>query len=328
MITIYTILILAAIMMQAFFTASETALTSVNRNMLKRLVESGNSHAINLEKILKEKGGYLGTTLVGTNIAVVISSVLATRISVEYFTPVAAPLLATCIMVPVTLIFAEIVPKMIARQFSVEVALRVAGPLGRFFKLFFPVISAVNSVGVFLITLLGGKSAPEDVNITKRDLKKMLALGHETGAMEADEVEMIHRALDFGAKKIQDIMVPLYRVSSVIVSDTVDDLKKLVSLTGFSRIPVYEGNKNDIIGIANIYDILFTLDETERKQKKQQMKDFVRDPVFVNGSDGLDIALTRLRHHKQLMGIVADKEDKVIGIVTIEDILEEIVGEI
>jgi len=120
-------------------------------------------------------------------------------------------------------------------------------------------------------------------------------------------------------------MVPMYRVSSIAVDDATDDLKRMVSLTGFSRIPVYENNKNNIVGIANIYDILFKMDAGG---EKTVIKDFVRDPVYVGREDSLDIALTRLRHKKQPMGIVRDKEGRIAGIVTIEDMLEEIVGEI
>ncbi|MFC1644350.1 CBS domain-containing protein, partial [Candidatus Omnitrophota bacterium] len=140
-----------------------------------------------------------------------------------------------------------------------------------------------------------------------------------------DEVELIHKVLDFGAKKVGGIMVPLYRVSSISVDDSTDTLKRLVSLTGFSRVPVYKKDKNNILGIVNIYDILFAAEE---EGKKGLIENYVRDPVCIKSKDGLDIALTHLRNREQPMGIVTDEDEKVLGIVTIEDILEEIVGEI
>ncbi|MBD3425938.1 MAG: DUF21 domain-containing protein [Candidatus Omnitrophica bacterium] len=323
MITIYTILVIGAILMQAFFTASEMAFTSVNRIKLKGLMESGDPEAVKLNAFLHEEGGYLGTTLVGTNIAVIISSVLATRIFAEYCGTAIAPLLATIIMVPVSLVFAEIVPKMISRQYATEFSLKAQSALGGFRRIFSPIILAVNTTAKILLFPFGRRRVNWDVTFTKSDLKKVLLLGHETGEVEADEVELIHRVLDFGKKKVESIMVPMYRVSSLNIEDSTDNLKRLVSMTGFSRIPIYKGNKNNIAGIVNIYDILFHMEE-----ETQGIEDFLRDPVYINRKDGLDIALARLRHKKQPMGIVTGEDEKVVGIVTIEDILEEIVGEI
>jgi len=311
-------------MMQAFFTASEMALTSANRIKLKDLVDSGDATAIKLDSFLKKEGVYLGTTLVGTNIAVVVSAVLATRIFAEYFGPNMSALVATLVMVPTTLIFAEIVPKMIARQFATVLALRMVIPLSEFYRLFHPLIVSVNAIARFIISPLGRRKTGWDMTLTKSDLKRILLFGHETGGVEADKVELIHKVLDFEAKKVERIMVPMEKISSISMDDTTGSLKKLVSLKGFSRTPVYEKNKNNIVGIVNIYDILFTKEEDDNAP----IKEFVRDPVYLRKSDGLDIALTRLRHKKQPMGIVLDEEGKTSGIITIEDMLEEIVGEI
>jgi magnesium and cobalt exporter, CNNM family len=324
MITLYTILVLGAIMMQAFFTSSEMAFTSANRIKLKALVDKGNKYAVKLNKFLSKEGAYLGVTLVGTNIAVVVSSTLMTRIFVEYFGVQLAPILATCIMVPFTLVFAEIIPKIIARQFSLKVALTAVGPLSSFYHLFYPLIITVDSIARLLLIPFGKKETTWISRVTKSDLKKILQIGHETGEVEQDEMELIHKVLDFGSKKVESIMVPLYKVSSIGDEDITEDLKKLVSLRGFSRVPVYKGNKNNIIGIVNIYDVLFSSEE----ENKKIVKDFIRDPVHIDSKDGLDIALTRLRHNKQPMGIVTDEFENIVGIVTIEDILEEIVGEI
>ena len=137
-------------------------------------------------------------------------------------------------------------------------------------------------------------------------------------------MELIHKVLDFGAKKVERIMVPMYRVSSIGADDTVGNLKRLVSLTGFSRVPVYRENKNKIAGIVNIYDILFSTNDID---DNALVEDFLREPVYVKREDGLDIALARLRHKEQPMGIVTERENSVVGIITIEDMLEEIVGE-
>ena len=136
---------------------------------------------------------------------------------------------------------------------------------------------------------------------------------------------MIHKVLDLESKKVERIMIPLYRVSSIGADDTVGNLKRLVSLTGFSRIPVYDGDKKSIAGLVNIYDFLFRL---ENIIVNSIVSTFIREAIYLNREDHLDIALSRLRHQKQPMGIVVDKDEQVVGMITIEDILEEIVGEI
>lgn len=323
MITLYILLIIGAIVFQAFFTASEMAFTSVNKIKLKHLSETGNKYAVKADKFLKKEGMYLGATLVGTNLTIIISSVLATRICAEYFSVAMSPFIATAVMVPVTLVFAEIVPKMIARESSTEFVLKAVKPLSFFLKMFYPIVIIVNSAAKILLFPFVKKGTGWNLTFTKNDLKKILLLGYETGEIEADEVELIHKVLDFGSKKVEKFMIPLYRVSSVEKNDSISNLKGLISLTGFSRVPIYGGNKNNIVGIANIYDILFNVEE-----EKKLITDFMREVVHIASTDGLDIALARLRHKKQPMGVVLNEKNEAIGIITIEDILEEIVGEL
>ena len=325
MIVAYTLAIILALVFQAFFTASEMAFTSVSRIRLKGLVDSKDPHALKLSEFLGKKGMFLGTTLVGTNICVIVASTLTTRIFAGYFDANLSIILTAVVLVPVTLIFAEIIPKMIGRQFSTNMALKTVVPLNNFRRLFSPLIVAVTSFARLLLVSTGKQTAPWEMTFTKRDLKRIVLSGHEAGEVETDEVELIYRVLDFGAKPVGDIMVPMYRVSSISADESAKNLKKLVSLTGFSRIPVYKKNKNDITGIVNIYDVLFAL---EGGGEKKEIVDFIREPVYINRKDGLDIVLTRLRRREQPMGIVTDDDQKVVGIVTIEDILEEIVGEI
>ena len=325
MITIYTLIVIFSIGVQAFFTACEMAFTSVNKIKLKELIDSGDLEAVEIHNFVKKEGMYLGTTLVGTNIAVVVASISSARIFTEYFNPAISPLLATICLVPITLIFAEIVPKIIARHFSTEFALKAVVPLKKFFRLFYPVIAGVNYIAKIILTPFSKNNESKGVMFTKTDLKKLLIMGQEKGEMEADEVELIHKILDFGAKRVENIMIPLYRISSISVNDNVKNIKRLVEHTGFSRIPVYENNKNNIVGIVNIYEILFNPEEVK---DNEEVKSFIRDIVSVNRRDNLNIVLTRLIHQKSPMGIVLDQEEKVVGIITIEDILEEIVGEI
>ncbi|MBD3296812.1 MAG: DUF21 domain-containing protein [Candidatus Omnitrophica bacterium] len=326
MITIYTLLIIIVLSMWAFFSFAEMAMTSLNRIKLKSLVDRGDERALDLDLLLSRGGSFLGTTLVGTNIVTVISSVLATRICAEYFGLKYAAAAATAVMAPLTLVFSEIVPKLIARQYATDMALKTVRPLGSFSRLFHPVIALVNAIANLFLRPFGKPKAYWDLALTKQDLKRMLEHGQEAGEVEPDEVELIHKVLDFGGTNVEKIMVPLYRVSSVSEEDNIGTVKRLVDLTGYSRIPVYSEKKNNITGVINIYDILFSKDEPAEDAPVDR---FIRKTVSVGRKDGLDIALTRLRHAKQPMGIVVDDKDgRIAGIITIEDILEELVGDI
>lgn len=325
MIIFYVFMIPAVIFLQSFFTALEMAFTSINMIKLESLEASGDPHARKLSSLMKKEGLYLGTTLVGINLAVVISSVLATRIFAEYFDPGISPVLAICVMLPLILVFAEIIPKIVARQFPTSIALRTLPILKFCYVLFYPIITIINGIAGLLLAPFRKSLTPRNLTFTKSDIKKLLLLGRETGEVEEDEVELIYNILDFGSKIVGRIMVPMYRVSSISIDDKVENLKKLVSLTGFSRIPVYKGNKNSIVGMVNIYDILY---DPDQKDDTKSIGNFIREPILVKKDDGLDIALARLRHRKQPMGMVTDENNNIVGIVTIEDILEEIVGEI
>lgn len=324
MITLYTILALAAIGIQAFFTSTEMAFTSANKLELKRLADEGDRHARKLLDFMGKEGMFLATTLVGTNICVITSSTLATRVFIEYFGTALAPVFAIGVMVPITLLIGDITPKMLARHLGTPYALRAITPLSAFFRVFKSLIIAVNGAARIILTPLGSHKKTWDFTFTKSDLKRLLLMGHETGEVNADEVELIHRVLDFSSISVEKIMIPLYRVSAVPVNATVEDLRNVVVHTGFSRIPVYEGAKDNIAGIVNIYDILFS----DADGSDLPLRDFVRETVYIDKDDPLDIVLTRLRNQKQPMGIVADPSRKALGVVTIEDILEELVGEI
>lgn len=324
MITLYVILIFAAIIMQAFFTASEMAFTSADKFELKNRAASGDKNAIRLMDFLNKEGMFLATTLVGTNICVITSSTLATRIFIEHFGDTYAPAFAICIMVPITLIFGDITPKMIARQSATPFSLRIISPLESFFKLFRPLIVTVNALARILLAPFGTRKKSWDFTFSKSDLKRLMLMGHETGEVNADEVEMIHKVLDLGSVKVEKIMIPMYRVSSIGMDESVGALKKIVTMTGFSRIPVRRPGGDDVIGVVNIYDVVFSVNGGENLT----LEDFVREPVYLGKDDPLDIVLTRLRNRKQPMGIILGNDKTALGVVTIEDILEEIVGEI
>jgi CBS domain containing-hemolysin-like protein len=325
MITLYTIAGVFFFIIHAFFTASEMAFTAVNKVKLSGLAEKGDLKAKKLNDFISKEGMFLGTTLVGTNVSVIIVTALTTRVCEEYFDAAMVPLITTIILVPLTLIFVEIVPKMIARQFSLPVSLYCITPLENFFRLFKPLILLINSIAALILKPFRAKTSSWELTFTKSDLKKLISSFHETGGVEKNEVELLHKALDFSGKTAGNVMLPLYKVSSLNDIDTIDMLKQLISLTGYSRVPVYNEKKSNMIGIANIYDVLY---RTDQEPSIETVSDIIRPALFLSERESLDQVLSKLRHEKQPMGIVRDDTLKAVGVITIEDILEQLVGDI
>ena len=305
-----TILIIAlCIIFAGFFSGSETALISINRVKLRHLAEAGKPDAKKITELIKTPEKVLAMTLVGTNIAIVTASGLCTSLVNEAW-------LATLILTPLVLIFAEAIPKFIFRQRANELALRFAKPITFFYKLLYPC--------VYVILRISGqtKQTHKSPFVTREELKYLIREGERSGAIEPRERSIIHSIFNFGAKKVKEILVPLKNTAVIDAAADIKALKELVKQTGYSRIPVYEKTKDNIIGIVNILDTLVIEDIT------QKIKQIIRPCTLVSQETPIDNVLLILQSKKQPLGIITDVNKKPVGIVTIEDLVEEIVGEI
>ncbi|MBF0252937.1 MAG: DUF21 domain-containing protein [Candidatus Omnitrophica bacterium] len=249
MIIIYIILTALTFVFHAFFTFNEMAITSLDRIKLKTLVQHKNKQAIKLHNFITSKYGFLGTTLVGTNISVVISAALVTRIFTEILGKENSTGATTLFLVPITLIFAEIIPKSYARQNPTKFALITISFLKIFHMIFMPLIVATSYISSLLLKPLKTKHSPWDIKITKIELENIISSGRTMYDVEDDEVELLQKIITFAHKEVSAVMIPLYRVYSISLNDTIGDLKKIVYLTGFSRIPVYENILPSLNGI-------------------------------------------------------------------------------
>ncbi|NQT22205.1 MAG: HlyC/CorC family transporter [Candidatus Omnitrophica bacterium] len=324
MITTLSILILIFIGLNAFFAGSETALTSLNKIKLRHLVESKNNKAIVLNNFLKDESHFLGTTLVGTNISIVISSVLATHLFTVLGMGKNAALVSTIVMTTLILIFGEIIPKAIFRQSSNAISLVMITPLRFFYKILYPIIFIVSSITKIILKPVKAKSAGlTKPFISRDDIEEMLIASKKKEFISGpDEKTLIRRIFKMGVTTVGKIMTPLAGATLVRAEDTTDDLKKIASSSGFSRFPAYEGTVNNIIGIINVYDILFSGGEDA------SLKNYIKQSFFISEKERVDRVLHELRKRKKIMAIVIDSEGKSIGLITIEDLLEELVGEI
>ena len=302
------VVIVLCIILAGFFSGSETALISVNRVRLRHLAEAGRVDATKIIELIKRPEQVLAMVLIGTNITVVVASGLCTSLVGKWR--------SILIMTPLMLIFAETIPKFLFRQRANEIALKFAKPISFFHKLFYPVVFVI-------LRLSGQRERPQrSPFVTREELKYLIREGEHSGAIEPRERSIIYSIFDFGAKRVKEIITPLKKVAAIDAEADVKILEEIAKRTGYSRIPVYETSKENIIGIANILDAAFIEDTTQKVRK------FARPCTFVSQDTLIDKVLLTLQSKKQPLAIVTDVNRKPIGIVTIEDVVEEIVGEI
>jgi CBS domain containing-hemolysin-like protein len=315
--------ILAGILGSAFFSGIETGLISLNRLRLRHEVERKNRRAIILNAFVENSERLLGTTLIGTNLSNVLVAVIASALAAQWFGgSYAVGLAATLGASTLLLIFGEIVPKTLFRHYPHRLCTTLADVLEGAAWLFAPFVGVF---GVLMRAITGvGRSdqSPKSVFVTREELKYLAKEGEAGGALTAEEREMIHGVFDFRSKTVYEAMIPLARTVTVSPATTTSELFDLSQRTGFARFPVREADK--IIGIVNVYEILFESENRDGRIAAQLM----RQPQFVVSTERIDRALPMLRASRQPISIVVNPEAKHIGIISIEDIVEEIVGDV
>lgn len=318
----YLIAIFLCIISAGFFSGAETGIISLNRLRLRSLVDSKVKKALWLKGFLENPEYFLSSTLVGTNLSVIIASALATSWAVKYFANQGA-LIATLILTPLILIFSEIIPKSLFRQHADRVILAISLVLKGSFILLSPLVKTINFFPRILLKPFGGKKTTKSPFVTKEELKFLVEESTKEGLFEPGERRMIYRIFDFGATLARDIMVLLTDVTAVEVNTPKAGVKELARFKKFSRYPVYQERKDNIVGLINIYDLLY-----EEDIEKTSLGDFKRPIISVLETTPIDKILSQLRKERQVMALVVNQAGRALGIITLEDILEEIVGEI
>jgi CBS domain containing-hemolysin-like protein len=313
-------LFLVCILLSAFFSSTEVALISMTRAKVRTLVNENRvgSHAL---AALKESPEHLLITiLIGNNIVNVAAASLATAIAIEMFGDVGVGI-ATGVVVLILLVFGEIGPKIYASRAPDSFALAVAPVILLLSKLFSPVIWLMERVtpkfGI-------GRDSAEPA-VTEEEIKEWIDVGKEEGTIQQEEQEMLYSVLEFGDTTAREIMTP--RVNVVVLQDTIpfEEAIRIFNETGFSRIPIYRGQIDNITGILNVKDVFSAM---VSHRKDSTIRDVMYDPMFVPETKKIDELLKELRIHRVQMAIVIDEYSSFVGIVTVEDILEELVGDI
>lgn len=322
------VILILCLFLSAFFSMSETALTSLSKIRLRNMIDKKAKNAALIQKTLEDPHKLLTAILIGNNIVNIGASSLATLIAINVcnnlgISSANAVGIATGILTIVILIFGEITPKTFAVQSAEKVAIIVIRPIVFFVYLFTPIVFLLNVITKFLLKLLGVHSYEKTPIITESELLTMVNVSHEEGVLEVEEREMINNVVDFGNAAAKEIMVPRTDIAAIKVDANYDDLLEIFISEHYSRLPVYDENLDNIVGIISYKDIIAIEDK-----KNFKIKDIMREPFFTYEFKPARELFSQMQTKRISMAIVLDEYGGTAGIITLEDLLEEIVGDI
>lgn len=324
------ILIALCLIGSAFFSGTEIAYTSLSKLKMKQLEDSKNPLQKLVNFIYNHYEFALSTVLVGNNLvniaATSVATVLAVNLAVAMGGKISdqtASSIVTVVMTAVILIVGEITPKMIARRCSDAFAKMAAYPLMILMILFFPVVW-LTSVIVKMLSILWRKKDSQEVTITEEELENLLDTAEDEGVIDETETDLLQSALEFTDMDAADILTPRIDVVGFEIGDSIQHILEVIQETQFSRFPVYERTVDHVVGILYVKHLLRELVENPNVQ----LKDLLLEPIYIPKSMHLHDIMDQFRKHRSHMVIVADEYGGIMGIVTMEDVLEQLVGEI
>ena len=318
---IYLVLIILTLMAAAFFSGTETGLISLNSLKLKEMAQNGDESAIYLDSILENPDVFLSVTLTGTNLSLVSSTALATKFfSIMY--PSQASLLVSLIMVPSIVVFGELIPKSVFRRRPEDILLK-AVPLLKLAMvvLYWPsVIIGVMSRHVLKLFRVREAKNPF---VTREELLALVQSGVSEGTLDQGQQRMLRGAFSISATSLREVMIPLTMVEAVSADDTVEVLYEKIRETGLYRFPVFIDRIDHLTGIVNTADVIYGDFDNDTT-----VSEVMRQPLYLPNTASIDRALLRMQHLHEQMAVVVDEYGGCDGIVTIDDIFEQVVGDL
>jgi hypothetical protein len=308
--------------MSAFFSSAETALMTVSNIRLRTLAQSGRKNALILLKILDKKEKMLSAILIGNNIVNLSASALATSLSIKLWGDYAVGL-ATGVLTLLVLVFGEISPKTLASRYSEDLAMFYAKPIYALMFILTPLIFLVNIFAGAVLFLFGANTRSSKEHITEEEIRTIVDVGHEEGILENEERKMINNVFDFGDTIVRDVMTPRIDMVAIDITADFDELISLYRQEQYTRIPVYEESTDNIVGIINVKDLLLN-----DNKKDFKIKDILREPLFTYEHQSLAKLFMEMKKNFHNIVIVLDEYGTAAGLLTLEDILEEIFGDI
>lgn len=316
------ICLIILLLLSAFFSSAETAFTTVSLLKMQTKAEEGNRRAKRVLKITENKSKMLSAILIGNNLVNISASSLATTLAISIWGNVGAGI-ATGILTLLVLIFGEITPKTIATLQAEKLALVYSAPVFILMKVLTPVIFLVNQLALFVLQLFRIDAKAGNAALTEHELRTMINVSHESGEIETASHEVINNVFDFHDSQAKEIMVPRIDMTLVDVNCTYQELLAVYSADKLTRIPVYEDTPDNIVGIINIKDLLLIED-----RQHFSIRDIMRPPFFTYEHKNIAELFLQMREESIAIAIVLDEYGDTAGLITLEDLLEEIVGEI
>ncbi|MCX5705683.1 MAG: hemolysin family protein [Candidatus Omnitrophica bacterium] len=322
-ITIVLLLILG--LFSFFFSASETSIIGLSKIRLRHMVSRGIRRSQSVQRIMAKLDKFIVAILVGNNLVNIAMSAILTGICVYTFGYKWGIIFATVIGAFFFIIFCEITPKIIAIKHTERIALIVAPFMEVFINVFSPFLAIFNGAGNLLIKLMRIEPAKRSPLVTEEELRMMIEVGKEEGFLSDEEGKMLHKIFEFGDTRVTDVMVLREKMTAVNVEATPEELLNIFAEEGHERLPAYKGSIETVVGVIHARDLLYIL----RDKGLFLVQDLLREACFVPGNMRVNELLKKFQAEKIQIAIVIDERSKkTIGMVTLQDLIEEIVGEI
>ncbi len=321
-VTLLILIILAGI--SSFFSASETSIIGLSKIRLRHMLQKGLKHAQSVQRLVMKLDKVIGAILIGNNIVNIAISSIVTSVFVQVYGYRWGVVASTFVTTMVLLIFCEVTPKILAAKHAEKVALITAPAMEVVIIILKPLITFFIGLSNFILKICGVGPSKRSPLITEEELRTMIEMGKEEGVLNEEERKMLHRIFEFGDTKLSDVMVTKDKIVAVNLNTGSEDLLNIFAEEGHARLPVYSGSLDNIVGVVYAQDLLYIL----REKGLFLLQDLLHETCYVSGTMRVNELLKRFQTEKTQIAIIVDKDKKTLGLVTLEDLLEEIVGEI
>jgi len=315
------VIILLCLLLEGFFSGSEIAVVSVDRLRLKHILKKRISGAKTLKDLKEKPDWFLTTTLIGTNLSTVTGTTIATYLVIRYF-GAKYDYFTILMMSPLILIFAEILPKTIFQQRAGDIAVKISRPLKLAMTMMYPLVYMASKVSSLISYVLGKEEKEKDLFVSKDELELLLKMSDaKRGGVKITQKRMIHRIFDFTVTMAKEAMIPGVRVKALEINEPIEEAMEKLKEWKHSRVPVYKDRFDNIIGIIHSFDFIVP-------PVRKDLAAYIRPVNYFSEFTPLDDIMIRLQRDGEHMAAVVDEYGAVVGVITLEDIIEEVVGEI
>jgi CBS domain containing-hemolysin-like protein len=318
------IIIFGALIAIAVISSAESSIIAVSKFRIRHLVEGGDSRAKAVQRLFDQHDRLFSAVILSGNLFTILATSVGTAMLIRLLGEDYGVAAATLILTYLTVVFGELTPKTFSVSHSERVSLFLARPLELYVKGIYPLIWIFHVSANFILRFLGVKDQPVSPYVTEEEIKTMISIGEEEGTIEEEEKKMLHRVFEFGDTEVSEAMVPRTELAAVTEDTTVAEAMKLVAEKGFSRYPVVKETIDNIQGILYIKDLMITMSQTDIENLA--VSNFMREAYSVPENKMVTELLDEMRRNKFHIAVVVDEYGGTAGLVTLEDIMEEIVG--